>query len=224
MTCCFRSCPFLLEDEQEFFFHGPEARQLLQTMDEGFLTDSLGRKINFKNTLIIMTSNIGARKIQDFGTGVGFGTSTRIEKELEMKKLMIEDELKKFFPPEFINRVDDIVYFNSLKEDQIKQIVGIEIGKLTKRLEGMKYFVEVGESLVNKIAEIGFDEKFGARPIKRAIQSQIEDFISDEILKGSFVIDKQYLLTYEDDKVVASEKKPVEEKPKKTRKKKVEEE
>ena len=88
----------------------------------------------------------------------------------------------------------------------------------------MKYFVEVGETLVNKIAEIGFDEKFGARPIKRAIQSQIEDFISDEILKGSFVIDKQYLLTYEDDKVVASEKKPVEEKPKKTRKKKVEEE
>jgi len=195
---------------------------LLQTMDEGFLTDSLGRKINFKNTLIIMTSNIGARKIQDFGTGVGFGTSTRIEKELEMKKLMIEDELKKFFPPEFINRVDDIVYFNTLKEEQIKQIVGIEIAKLTKRLEGMKYFVEIGESLVNKIAEIGFDEKFGARPIKRAIQSQIEDFISDEILKGNFVIDKQYLLTYEDDKVVASENKPVEEKPKKTRKKKVE--
>lgn len=169
-----------------------------------------------------MTSNIGARKIQDFGTGVGFGTSTRIEKELEMKKLMIEDELKKFFPPEFINRVDDIVYFNTLKEEQIKQIVGIEIAKLTKRLEGMKYFVEIGESLVNKIAEIGFDEKFGARPIKRAIQSQIEDFISDEILKGNFVIDKQYLLTYEDDKVVASENKPVEEKPKKTRKKKVE--
>lgn len=195
---------------------------LLQTMDEGFLTDSLGRKINFKNTLIIMTSNIGARKIQDFGTGVGFGTNNRIEKEVEMKKMMIEDELKKFFPPEFINRVDDIVYFNALKEDQIKQIVGIEIGKLTKRLEGMKYFVEVGESLVSKIAEIGFDEKFGARPIKRAIQSQIEDFISDEILKGNFVIDKQYLLTYEDDKVVASEKKPVEEKPKKTRKKKEE--
>lgn len=195
---------------------------LLQTMDEGFLTDSLGRKINFKNTLIIMTSNIGARKIQDFGVGVGFGTNNRIEKEVEMKKIMIEDELKKFFPPEFINRVDDIVYFNALKEDQIKQIVGIEINKLTKRLEGMKYFVEVGESLVSKIAEIGFDEKFGARPIKRAIQSQIEDFISDEILKGNFVTDKQYLLTYEDDNVVASEKKPVEEKPKKTRKKKVE--
>ncbi len=195
---------------------------LLQTMDEGFLTDSLGRKINFKNTLIIMTSNIGARKIQDFGTGVGFGTTTRIEKEVEMKKMMIEDELRKFFPPEFINRVDDIVFFNPLKENEISQIVNIELGKLIKRLEGMKYFIKIDESLVSKIAEIGFDEKFGARPIKRAIQSQIEDFISDEILKGNVVIDKPYTLGYQDDKVVFIEEKIEEPKPKKTRKKKSE--
>ena len=195
---------------------------LLQTMDEGFLTDSLGRKINFKNTLIIMTSNIGARKIQDFGTGVGFGTTTRIEKEVEMKKMMIEDELRKFFPPEFINRVDDIVYFNPLKENEISQIVNIELGKLIKRLEGMKYFIKIDESLVSKIAEIGFDEKFGARPIKRAIQSQIEDFISDEILRGNVVIDKPYTLGYQDDKVVFIEEQVEEPKPKKTRKKKYE--
>ena len=195
---------------------------LLQTMDEGFLTDSLGRKINFKNTLIIMTSNIGARKIQDFGTGVGFGTTTRIEKEVEMKKMMIEDELRKFFPPEFINRVDDIVFFNPLKENEISQIVNIELGKLIKRLEGMKYLIKIDESLVSKIAEIGFDEKFGARPIKRAIQSQIEDFISDEILKGNVVIDKPYTLGYQDDKVVFIEEKIEEPKPKKTRKKKSE--
>jgi ATP-dependent Clp protease ATP-binding subunit ClpC len=195
---------------------------LLQTMDEGFLTDSLGRKINFKNTLIIMTSNIGARKIQDFGTGVGFGTTTRIEKEVEMKKMMIEDELRKFFPPEFINRVDDIVYFNPLKENEISQIVNIELGKLIKRLEGMKYLIKIDETLVSKIAEIGFDEKFGARPIKRAIQSQIEDFISDEILKGNVVIDKPYTLGYQDDKVVFIEEQVEEPKPKKTRKKKSE--
>jgi ATP-dependent Clp protease ATP-binding subunit ClpC len=195
---------------------------LLQTMDEGFLTDSLGRKINFKNTLIIMTSNIGARKIQDFGTGVGFGTTTRIEKEVEMKKMMIEDELRKFFPPEFINRVDDIVFFNPLKENEISQIVNIELGKLIKRLEGMKYLIKIDETLVSKIAEIGFDEKFGARPIKRAIQSQIEDFISDEILKGNVVIDKPYTLGYQDDKVVFIEEQVEEPKPKKTRKKKSE--
>jgi ATP-dependent Clp protease ATP-binding subunit ClpC len=195
---------------------------LLQTMDEGFLTDSLGRKINFKNTLIIMTSNIGARKIQDFGTGVGFGTTTRIEKEVEMKKMMIEDELRKFFPPEFINRVDDIVFFNPLKENEISQIVNIELGKLIKRLEGMKYLIKIDETLVSKIAEIGFDEKFGARPIKRAIQSQIEDFISDEILKGNVVIDKPYTLGYQDDKVVFIEERVEEPKPKKTRKKKSE--
>jgi ATP-dependent Clp protease ATP-binding subunit ClpC len=195
---------------------------LLQTMDEGFLTDSLGRKINFKNTLIIMTSNIGARKIQDFGTCVGFGTTTRIEKEVEMKKMMIEDELRKFFPPEFINRVDDIVFFNPLKENEISQIVNIELGKLIKRLEGMKYLIKIDETLVSKIAEIGFDEKFGARPIKRAIQSQIEDFISDEILKGNVVIDKPYTLGYQDDKVVFIEEQVEEPKPKKTRKKKSE--
>ena len=167
-----------------------------------------------------MTSNIGARKIQDFGTGVGFGTTTRIEKEVEMKKMMIEDELRKFFPPEFINRVDDIVYFNPLKEGEISQIVNIELGKLIKRLEGMKYIIKIDDTLVSKIAEIGFDEKFGARPIKRAIQSQIEDFISDEILKGNVVIDTPYILGYQDDKVVFLEEKI--EKPKKTRKKKTE--
>jgi ATP-dependent Clp protease ATP-binding subunit ClpC len=190
---------------------------LLQTMDEGFLTDSTGRKINFKNTVIIMTSNIGARKVQEFGTGVGFGTNAKINKEIEIKKMVVEDELKKFFPPEFINRVDDIVFFNSLKQDEVKQIVKIELLKLTNRLSSLNYKIEIGETMLNHIYEVGFDEKFGARPIKRAIQSQIEDFVSDEILKGSLVIDKEYTIEYNDVGAILVCK---EEKPKKTRKKK----
>jgi len=171
---------------------------LLQTMDEGFLTDSNGRKINFKNTVIIMTSNIGARKVQEFGAGVGFGTSAKMDKELEIKKMAVEDELKKFFPPEFINRVDDIVFFNSLKEDEVNQIVKIELSKLTNRLSSMNYKIEIGDEMLKHICEIGFDEKFGARPIKRAIQSQIEDFISDEILKGNLITDIEYTVDYID--------------------------
>jgi ATP-dependent Clp protease ATP-binding subunit ClpC len=197
---------------------------LLQTMDEGHLTDGLGRKINFKNTLIIMTSNIGARKVQDFGTGVGFGTRTKNEKETEIKQMMVEDELKKFFPPEFLNRVDDVVFFNPLKEDEIKQIVTLEISKLISRLKSMNYDIVIAESLVNRICEVGFDEKFGARPIKRAIQNQIEDFISDEILKKNIVTDTVYILECVDDKVQIREKTTVEpvvsEKPKRGRTKK----
>jgi ATP-dependent Clp protease ATP-binding subunit ClpC len=197
---------------------------LLQTMDEGHLTDGLGRKINFKNTLIIMTSNIGARKVQDFGTGVGFGTRTKNEKETEIKQMMVEDELKKFFPPEFLNRVDDVVFFNPLKEDEIKQIVTLEISKLLSRLKSMNYDIVIHESLVSRICEVGFDEKFGARPIKRAIQNQIEDFISDEILKKNIVTDTVYILECVDDKVQIREKttvKPVVlEKPKRGKTKK----
>jgi ATP-dependent Clp protease ATP-binding subunit ClpC len=192
---------------------------LLQTMDEGFLTDSTGRKINFKNTVIIMTSNIGARKVQEFGTGVGFGTNAKIEKEIEIKKMVVEDELKKFFPPEFINRVDDIVFFNSLKEDEVKQIVKIELNKLINRLSSLNYKIEIGDEMLAHICEVGFDEKFGARPIKRAIQSQIEDFISDEILKGNLIVDVEYVIDYNDGSATLINK---EEKPKKTRKKKEE--
>jgi ATP-dependent Clp protease ATP-binding subunit ClpC len=192
---------------------------LLQTMDEGSLTDSTGRKINFKNTVIIMTSNIGARKVQEFGTGVGFGTNAKIEKEIEIKKMVIEDELKKFFPPEFINRVDDIIFFNSLKENEVKQIVKIELSKLTNRLSSLNYRIEIGDEMLSHIHEVGFDEKFGARPIKRAIQSQIEDFISDEILKGNLILNKEYIIDYSEGSAVLLDK---EEKPKRTRKKKEE--
>jgi ATP-dependent Clp protease ATP-binding subunit ClpC len=179
---------------------------LLQAMDEGHLTDGLGRKINFKNTLIIMTSNIGARKVQDFGTGVGFGTRSKNEKETEIKQMMVEDELKKFFPPEFLNRVDDVVFFNPLKEQEIKQIVTLEISKLILRLRSMNYNIVIDDSLVSRICEVGFDEKFGARPIKRAIQNQIEDFISDEILKKNIITDSVYILEFSDDKVRIKEK------------------
>jgi ATP-dependent Clp protease ATP-binding subunit ClpC len=197
---------------------------LLQMLDDGHLTDGLGRKINFKNTLIIMTSNIGARKVQDFGTGVGFGTRSKNEKETEIKQMMIEDELKKFFPPEFLNRVDDVVFFNSLKENEIKQIVTLEISKLILRLNSLNYNIVIDESLVSRICEVGFDEKFGARPIKRAIQNQIEDFISDEILKKNIITDTVYILEFADDKVRIKEKTSevpdVLEKPKKSRTKK----
>jgi ATP-dependent Clp protease ATP-binding subunit ClpC len=121
-----------------------------------------------------------------------------MDKELEIKKMAVEDELKKFFPPEFINRVDDIVFFNSLKEDEVNQIVKIELSKLTKRLSSMNYKIEIGDEMLKHICEIGFDEKFGARPIKRAIQSQIEDFISDEILKGNLITDIEYTVDYID--------------------------
>ena len=167
---------------------------LLQLLDDGHLTDSFGRKINFKNCLIIMTSNLGVKKLQDFGVGVGFDTKNRMTNNEEIKKSLLRKELKNYFTPEFLNRVDEIIIFNQLKENEVSRIVSIELSKLKNRLDSLNYFVEISEKVRNYIHKVGYDEKFGARPIKRAIQEKIEDLISEEVLRGKIKEDIKYLL------------------------------
>jgi ATP-dependent Clp protease ATP-binding subunit ClpC len=170
---------------------------LLQVLDDGHLTDGIGRKINFKNCVIIMTSNIGVKKLEEFGGGIGFkATNTYIEEEY--KRDMLKKELKKFFAPEFLNRIDEIIVFNSLKKEQIFEIVKIELSKLQSRLQGRKYQIVFDDSIVDFISEVGFDENYGARPLKRAIQDKIEDYISEEVLKGSIKEETDYTLTVVD--------------------------
>ncbi len=158
---------------------------LLQALDDGKMTDSLGRNIDFKNTIIIMTSNIGARQLQDFGTGVGFGTKTRTENDQENMKSVIENALKKAFAPEFLNRIDDVVIFNSLSKEDIHKIIDIELEKLFSRINGLGYKVQLTTKAKNYIADKGFDEKYGARPLNRAIQKYIEDPLAEEIIQKS---------------------------------------
>jgi ATP-dependent Clp protease ATP-binding subunit ClpC len=157
---------------------------LLQALDDGQMTDSLGRKIDFKNTIIVMTSNIGARDLADFGTGVGFSTDARKSQDAAAKKAVIEGALKKTFAPEFLNRIDDLVVFNSLQREDIHKIIDIELSKLFSRIEENGYSIELTESAKDLIAENGYDEKFGARPLKRAIQKYLEDPISEKIISG----------------------------------------
>ena len=167
---------------------------LLQLLDDGHLTDSFGRKINFKNCLIIMTSNLGVKKLQDFGVGVGFDTKNRVTNNEEIKKSLLRKELKNYFTPEFLNRVDEIIIFNQLKENEVSRIVAIELYKLKERLDSLNYFVEISDGVKKYIHKVGFDEKFGARPIKRAIQEKIEDLISEEVLRGNIKENMKYLL------------------------------
>jgi ATP-dependent Clp protease ATP-binding subunit ClpC len=170
---------------------------LLQVLDDGTMTDGLGRKINFKNTLIIMTSNIGVRKLQDFGVGMGFSTSHKIEQKEEEEKQVIKKAMKDTFSPEFLNRIDETIIFNSLDDESMKSIVGIELNKLSERLKEKNYSITFNVSVVNYIASQGFDDKFGARPISRAIQNKVEDFISEQVLKGDIIEDKRYSLSYD---------------------------
>ena len=172
---------------------------LLQMLDEGHLTDSLGRKINFKNTLIIMTSNIGVKKLQDFGTGIGFGGSSYSNEE--QKKEILKKEMKNYFSPEFLNRIDDTIIFNSLDQDSVNKIVSIELQNLIKRLGELKLQFTFDEKLVNHISKVGFDDVYGARPIKRAIQDEVEDLISELVLNGDVVENKNYKITVSEDKV-----------------------
>ena len=173
---------------------------LLQMLDEGYLTDSLGRKINFKNCLIIMTSNIGVKKLQDFGTGIGFSSNSYSNEE--QKKDILKKEMKNYFSPEFLNRIDDTIVFNSLNEESIKQIVNIELGKLIKRLGELKLVFKFDDKLVSHISKVGFDDTYGARHIKRAIQDQVEDLVSEEVLSGNVVEGKQYSLSVKSEKVI----------------------
>ncbi|MFN3918517.1 MAG: ATP-dependent Clp protease ATP-binding subunit [Flavobacteriales bacterium] len=158
---------------------------LLQALDDGQLTDSLGRKIDFRNTIIIMTSNIGARQLQDFGGGVGFGTKAKQEGKDENSKAIIESALKKAFAPEFLNRIDDIIMFNSLEKEHIFEIIDIELNKLYGRLNDLGYKIELTSDAKDFIADKGYDSKFGARPLKRATQKYLEDPLAEEIIKAN---------------------------------------
>lgn len=172
---------------------------LLQILDDGHVTDSLGRKINFKNTLIILTSNLGVKKLQDFGTGIGFSNNTYSNEEA--KKEILMKEMKNFFSPEFINRIDDTIVFNSLSQEDIKKITDIELKKLMKRLDEMKYKITFDESLLNYLSKIGYDEVYGARPLKRAIQDKVEDLLSEEVLTDKILVGKTYVIKVEDEVV-----------------------
>jgi ATP-dependent Clp protease ATP-binding subunit ClpC len=155
---------------------------LLQVLDDGQLTDGLGRKVDFKNSMIIMTSNIGVRQLKDFGDGVGFATASKTQNLDESNKAVIEKALKRTFSPEFLNRIDDVVIFNSLSRDHIFQIIDILMKSVMKRLSNLGFSMELTEDAKAFIAEKGYDQQFGARPLHRAIQKYLEDPLAEEIL------------------------------------------
>jgi ATP-dependent Clp protease ATP-binding subunit ClpC len=155
---------------------------LLQVLDDGQLTDGLGRKVDFKNTMIIMTSNIGVRQLKDFGEGVGFATANRVQSAEENSKAVIEKALKRTFSPEFLNRIDDVIIFNSLTKENIFSIIDIVMKGVVKRLSGLGYDLELSAEAKDFIAEKGYDVQFGARPLHRAIQKYLEDPLAEEIL------------------------------------------
>jgi len=155
---------------------------LLQALDDGQITDSLGRKVDFKNTIIIMTSNLGSRQLKDFGTGVGFGTGARSQKKADLEKGVIQSALKKAFAPEFLNRIDDVVLFNSLTKENIHKIIDIELRSLFGRIEDLGYGIVLSDEAKSFVADEGFDEAFGARPLARALQKLIEDPLAEHII------------------------------------------
>ena len=157
---------------------------LLQVLDDGHMTDGLGRKIDFKNTILIMTSNIGARQLADFGTGVGFGTKSQKDQKVENSKAVVQSALRKAFSPEFLNRVDDMIMFNSLSRENIHVIIDLELEKLYGRINDLGYKITLTEKAKDYIVDKGYDEKFGARPLKRAIQKLIEDPLAEEIVNS----------------------------------------
>ena len=157
---------------------------MLQVLDDGILTDGLGRKVDFKNTIIIMTSNIGARQLAEFGSGVGFATEAKTAKKADAEKSIVENALKKVFRPEFLNRIDELVMFKGLDKTELFKIIDISLNKVFKRLLDMGYLVEITEKLKEEIAVRGYDPQFGARPLNRAIQRYLEDPIADRMLAG----------------------------------------
>ena len=165
--------------------HGDVFNLLLQLLDEGHLTDGLGRKVNFKNTLIIMTSNIGVKELSQFGNNVGFNTGAEIANEEARAAAIIEKALNKQFKPEFLNRIDETIIFNSLKKSDIDKIIYNELEKLEVRINEMGYQLKLGKNAIDFLADKGYDKKFGARPLNRTIQRYVEDPIADEVLSGN---------------------------------------
>ena len=170
---------------------------MLQILDEGSITDGMGRKINFKNTLIILTSNVGQRNLQDYSGGMGFTTKSKQDKAEAENEILLKKELQKTFSPEFINRLDDIVYFKALEKEDVINILDVEISKIMPRLESLGYKVKVAQDLKEKIAENGFDPKFGARPIKRMLQKYVEDTLADLMVQGKIEEGSTVTLSYD---------------------------
>ena len=160
---------------------------LLQALDDGQITDSMGRKVDFKNTIIIMTSNLGSRQLKDFGTGVGFGTAAKDQKKQDLENSVIQGALKKAFAPEFLNRIDDVVLFNSLSKEDIHEIIDIELKGLFGRIEDLGYGITLSDEAKSFVADEGFDEAFGARPLARALQKLIEDPLAEKIIGKELV-------------------------------------
>ena len=175
---------------------------LLQVLDDGHMTDGLGRKIDFKNTILIMTSNIGARQLADFGTGVGFGTAAQSAQKEDNSKVVIQNALRKAFSPEFLNRIDDMIMFKSLTREGIHSIIDLELAKLYGRINNLGYQIELTEKAKDFICDKGYDEKYGARPLKRAIQKYIEDPLAEEIVKSTMKEGDKIALDLEDGKEV----------------------
>lgn len=183
---------------------------LLQVLDDGILTDGLGRKIDFKNTVIIMTSNIGARQLKDFGQGVGFTTKAKRENIEEHNRSVIENALKKAFAPEFLNRIDDVIIFNSLEKEDMQKIIDLELIGLYKRITELGYTLKITDAAKDYIIEKGFDPNYGARPLKRAIQKYIEDPLAEEMIQGQLAEGDEIEIDYnkEQDKMKVSIQKP----------------
>ncbi|PVW13775.1 ATP-dependent Clp protease ATP-binding subunit [Marixanthomonas spongiae] len=195
--------------------HPDVFNMLLQVLDDGYLTDSLGRKIDFRNTIIIMTSNIGARKLKDFGQGVGFGTAAKESQAEANAKSIIQNALKKAFAPEFLNRVDDVMVFNSLDRDDIHKIIDIELKKLFLRISDLGYHLTLTDKAKDYIADKGFDKEYGARPLKRAIQKYIEDALAEEIINSNLQEGDKITMDFDDKKEtltikIKKQKKPTE--------------
>jgi ATP-dependent Clp protease ATP-binding subunit ClpC len=180
--------------------HPDVFNMLLQILDDGYITDSLGRKIDFRNTIIIMTSNIGARQLKDFGAGVGFGTAAKTAQADEHAKSVIESALKKTFAPEFLNRIDDVIVFNALEREDIHAIIDIELSKLLGRISDLGYTLILSDKAKDFIADKGFDKKYGARPLKRAIQKYIEDSLAEEIVNSKLAEGDSIHMELDEDK------------------------
>lgn len=171
---------------------------LLQVLDDGILTDGLGRRVDFRNTIIIMTSNIGVRDLKDFGSGIGFATKSKSENPDDQMKSTIQSALRKAFSPEFLNRLDDVIVFNSLQREDIHRIIDISLGKLFNRVTNLGYQVELTEKAKDFLSEKGYDQQYGARPLNRAIQKYLEDPVAEEILKGDLREGDTLLADHED--------------------------
>ncbi len=189
-------CVVLLDEIEKA--HPDIFNMMLQVLDDGYLTDSLGRKIDFKNTIIIMTSNVGARQLKDFGQGVGFGTAAKMAQADENSKSIIENALKKTFAPEFLNRIDDVIVFNALEKVDIDQIIELELVKLYARINELGYNLTLSDNAKAFIAEKGFDKQFGARPLKRAIQKYVEDSLAEEIVSSKIESGDEIIMDIEE--------------------------